>query len=243
MVKTFFVCLLSTHPHLITLVRLGSQDPSKFIDAIKYPLVRFHPACKHLLEVLVLLLSLSKLLTHLHIIIIIYFPQNNTKKHTSLSVYFSDFLLFKIFCHHRVEISILLWEALDNSPFFFNGYSHNTWNSPARDQTCISTATQATAVRFLTHCTTMGTPMILFYLSGPKVSLFSWGIWNLYLRSSRHRSGCAMCFPSWVLQSRTIMAFSPGVLIISASPTNASLLTELGPQQQFPSWLLLASEN
>ena len=36
----------------------------------------------------------------------------------------------------------------------------------AGDQTCATTATQATAVRFVTHCATAGTPIMTIFKSG-----------------------------------------------------------------------------
>lgn len=45
-------------------------------------------------------------------------------------------------------------------------------HSQARDWICTSVATQATAVRFLTHCTIAGTPEILFLFSAVETAGF-----------------------------------------------------------------------
>ena len=56
---------------------------------------------------------------------------------------------------------------------FLNIYGHtrSMWRFPGRDQTLTSAATQAAAVRLLTHCTTAGTPRTPFLILEPGLAL------------------------------------------------------------------------
>ena len=98
------------------------------------------------------------------------------------SIIFYKSYIYKLY-YYKCLIFILIFTRIHiKTFFFFNGCTPSIWNwiwwclpfrqpqlhqqrtlnplCQGRGQTCASTATQAVAVRFLTHCGTTGTPLL-----------------------------------------------------------------------------------
>ena len=84
---------------------------------------------------------------------------NRINQYINRNIYHEKFGGCLFFNGHNGGIWKLLGQRLNPSHSCCNTGSFNPLHQ-ARDQTCASIVTQASAVGFLTHCTTVGTPKV-----------------------------------------------------------------------------------